>query len=509
MGPEAGHPTRIRHGSTGEADPAAKKSKSKVPLEAGEQRLIIATCEKGTVEDVSDMRDIKAGLDAVKKANPNFAEIAAREVFAPVTVKNVSDPIPSIGWVLPAARRKLERRIELMKKRESIRIGMPRALNMYSMAPWFMAYFQSLGIRAANLVWSDYTSEELYKEGAKRGAIDPCFPSKIGIPHVHNLLYHKHKEKPLDYIFFPMIDCLPTFMTGIQSSRACPTVATTPEAVKAAFTKESDLFTEHGTVYLDTFVNFSEPALLARQMYQEFVDKLGLSEEENARACKAAWDHYNGFYADLRRQAREVIDRLEARDEIGVVLLTRPYHNDPGVCHEIPDELQKLGYPILTMDSLPLDDDLLDRLFGEEVARGDFASPLSIEDAWKNAYSENTNRKVWAAKFAARHPNLVGLELSSFKCGHDAPIYSVIEEIIERSGTPYFCFKDIDENKPTGSIKIRIETIGYFLRRHKEKLARDRRKLAEIDARIEELEAELRAKYAAAPGVETMAVVGV
>src|SRR5262245_41863844 len=55
--------------------------KSKVPLQTGEQRLIISTCEKGQVEDVSAMRGIKAGLDAVKAANPNFVEIASREAF--------------------------------------------------------------------------------------------------------------------------------------------------------------------------------------------------------------------------------------------------------------------------------------------------------------------------------------------------------------------------------------------------------------------------------------------
>ena len=93
---------------------------------------------------------------------------------------------------------------------------------------------------------------------------------------------------------------------------------------------------------------------------------------------------------------------------------------------------------------------------------------MSINDVWKNSYSENTSRKVWAAKYVARHPNLVALELSSFKCGHDAPIYTVVEEIVEHSGTPYFCFKDIDENKPTGSIRIRVETIGYFLKRYRE-----------------------------------------
>jgi predicted nucleotide-binding protein (sugar kinase/HSP70/actin superfamily) len=76
--------------------------------------------------------------------------------------------------------------------------------------------------------------------------------------------------------------------------------------------------------------------------------------------------------------------------------------------------------------------------------------------------------KVWAAKFTARHPNLVAVELSSFKCGHDAPVYSVVERIIEYSGTPYFCFKDLDENKPVASIKLRVETIDYFLKSYRD-----------------------------------------
>jgi len=122
--------------------------------------------------------------------------------------------------------------------------------------------------------------------------------------------------------------------------------------------------------------------------------------------------------------------------------------------------------------------------------------PLDIGDAWKNSYSCSTNHKVWAAKFTARHPNLVALEISSFKCGHDAPIYGVVEGIIEESGTPYFCFKDLDENKPTGSIRIRVETIDYFLRRYREEVIRKRKATEEIEAQLAALEAELRGETA-------------
>jgi hypothetical protein len=67
-----------------------------------------------------------------------------------------------------------------------------------------------------------------------------------------------------------------------------------------------------------------------------------------------------------------------------------------------------------------------------------------------------------------------------------------VEEIVEHSGTPYFCFKDIDENKPTGSIRIRVETIGYFLKRYREDMVRNKSKASHIDQQLREFEARLR-----------------
>ena len=501
-GPEQGHPTRIRHGTSPDpAEEAAEvvkkastKSKSKIPLGPGQQRLIIATCEKGTVEDVNDMREIKGGLDAVKKANPNFVEIAAREVFKDVKVDHVADELPKVSVFNPLRRKQVELRRSRIQRRESLRIGFPRVLNMYSQAPFFIGFFKSLGVPFRNIVFSNYTTEELYKRGAKRGAIDPCFPSKLGIPHVHDLLHVHHQKKPLTHIFFPMVDSFPTFLDNVQASKSCPTVATTAEATHAAFTKEGDLFKERGIVFKKTFLNLDLPALCAQQMFEDWGDELGLSLNEARRAASEGLRVYRGFLTEMRRRSRETLDALVADDQIGVVILARPYHNDPGINHDICEELQKLGYPIFWQDALPIDEDILEELFGEEVRQGAFKSALSIDDVWKNSYSENTSRKVWAAKYAARHPNLIALELSNFKCGHDAPIYSIIEEIIEKSGTPYFCFKDIDENKPTGAIKIRIETIAYFLKRYRERLVAQKSKLADIETQVARYEAKLRAE---------------
>jgi predicted CoA-substrate-specific enzyme activase len=467
---------------------------TKVPLMYGEQRLIIATCEKGTVEDLKDMKEIKAGLDSIRAQHPNFVDFASKEVFRPTNAKNVADPLPTRGWAGWSKGAK-ERRT-LMENRKNLRIGIPRVLNIYTYAPLFNAYFESLGVQPENIIYSDYTSSELYRAGASRGAIDPCFPAKIGISHVYNLIQEKHRKKPLDMIFFPMYDVLHSPLVKLTGANACPTVTATPETVKAAFTKENDVFAEHNLQYLDPVLNFADRKLFAHQMCQSLQSLMGLSQEENDRAVESGYQALKDYETSIRRRARQVLDQLEREDRIGIVMLGRPYHHDPGLNHEILDEFQKLGYPIFSQSTLPIDDDLLERLFGDEVRAGVISSPLDIGDAWKNSYSCSTNHKVWAAKFTARHPNLVALEISSFKCGHDAPIYAVIEGIIEQSGTPYFSFKDLDENKPSGSIKMRVETIDYFLRRYREEVIRKRKAEQDIEAQLAALEAELRNQMA-------------
>jgi predicted CoA-substrate-specific enzyme activase len=472
--------------------------KTKVPLRVNEQRLIIATCEKGTVEDMEDMKEIKGGLDAMKAQNPNFVEYASKEIFRFRNTEVVADPLPEVGKWFDRQKTEKQKRRALMENRKNFRVGIPRVFYFYSHATIYNAYFQALGIPSENIVYSDYTSNELYRAGANRGAIDPCFPAKIGLAHVHNLLFVKSLKKKLDVIFYPMFDVLPTKLVHLQASNACPTITASPETVKAAFTKESDVFAENGVKFLCPIVNMTDHQLFAQQMYEAFKDYLGLSPEENDRAIDIAYQQQEQYEKELQKKSREVLDQLEREDRIGIVLLARVYHHDPGLNHEILEEFQKLGYPIFSQSTLPYDEDMLERLFGEEVRAGEIRSPLEIQDVWKNSYSVSTNHKVWAAKFTARHPNLVALEMSSFKCGHDAPIYGVIEGIIEKSGTPYFCFKDLDENKPAGSIRIRVETIDYFLRRYKEDVIKRRLKEQEVEAELAELERKLLAQANAA-----------
>ena len=61
----------------------------------------------------------------------------------------------------------------------------------------------------------------------------------------------------------------------------------------------------------------------------------------------------------------------------------------------IPEELQVLGYPVLSIRSLPKERAWLSRYF-------DGADPLDINDVWPENFSANSVQKVWAARVAAR-----------------------------------------------------------------------------------------------------------
>lgn len=450
----------------GPVAPVKTRGTPEVLLTSRETRLIVGACDKGAAEDLHAMRRIKKSLDQMQKACPNLVDIASNEVFGRPDVQLVADSISSSLTRRLFGKRPTARRRRLMERRSDVRIGIPRVLNLYSLAPFFTGFFTSLGIPFENLVWSDPTSDHLYKAGAKRGSIDPCFPSKLGIAHVHDLLCHKHAKKSLTHMFFPMVDAFPTFLHRVQSSRACPAAVAAAEATRAAFVKEGDLFAQAGIVFKRTFLNLDEPELCARQMHKDWKDELGLSLAETGRATMQGLGAVEAFCRNMRRMGREVIERLEAERRLAVVLLARPYHNDPGVNHGICDELQKRGYPLLPLNALPIDPGSLDRRFPS----ADSVDPLAVDDVWFHSYSEHSTRKVWAAKYVARHPNLVGLELSSFKCGLDAPIYTAVEEIMEAAAKPFFGFKDIDENRPMSSIKLRIETMVYCLERYRQEL---------------------------------------
>ncbi len=462
------------------------------------------SCEKGTVESKEAMLDLVAERKKIAQQYPNMVDYEAKRAFMhfydAAPMPEDGSPIKDIEvrkGILGQRRVEITRPFKRSSKeawaaRKKIRIGMPRVLNMYSTAPFFRTYFEALGIPKQNVVFSEETTEEMWIEGGKYGSIDPCYPSKVAQAHIHNLIFHAHTpKKPLKYIFFPILTHVGNFVADTMDNASCPIVAGAPDVMKAAFTKEVDFFAERGIEYVDPAVSFVEPNLLAKRMFDCFRDRLGITEDENDHACREGFKALTLFENDLQDKGRAILETVESEDRVAILLLSRPYHSDPGLNHGIPDEFQILGYPVLSVRSIPKQREYLDRYFREELENGTIKTPLELNHVWPENYSVNSAQKVWGAVFAAHHPNVVVLDLSSFKCGHDAPVYGLIDSIIEKSKTPYAALHDIDANKPGGSIKIRVKTYAHALKLHEERLQDASVKQHELAHRIDQKRLEL------------------
>jgi activator of 2-hydroxyglutaryl-CoA dehydratase/predicted nucleotide-binding protein (sugar kinase/HSP70/actin superfamily) len=462
------------------------------------------SCEKGTVESEEAMLALTADRKKLMKLYPNLVDSESKLLFRhfydprPMPAHGAQNLDVEVRRTLFGARRaQVERTFqrsgpEAWERRRRIRVGIPRVLNIWSTAPFWRTYLEALGIQKQNVVFSDYTSEEMWLEGGKYGSVDPCYPSKVAQAHIHNLLFHQHNaERPLQYIFFPVLTHIPSFVAHAQDQSSCPIVQGTPNVMKAAFTKEVDFFAQRGITYLDPALSMIEPHLLRRQIFACFRDHLQITEDESDFACDQAWAAMRKLDEEMEAKGRALLEKIEKEDKVAILLIGRPYHLDPGLNHGILEEFQVLGYPILSIRSIPKDETFLARYFAEDLAQGRIRTPLEISDVWPENYSANSAQKVWAAKFAAHHPNVVVLDLSSFKCGHDAPTYGIIDSIISAAGTPYSALHDIDANKPGGSIKIRVKTYAHSLGLHRERLEDVARAKEELAYRIERKRLEL------------------
>jgi activator of 2-hydroxyglutaryl-CoA dehydratase/predicted nucleotide-binding protein (sugar kinase/HSP70/actin superfamily) len=471
---------------------------TKTPEGDGARYISGFSCEKGTVESEEAMLALTSDRKKLAKQYPNLVDVEGKLLFRHFYDQQ---PLPAAGSTKDdiEVRRMLTgvRHVNIQRpfqrsgaegeaRRKRLRIGIPRMLNVWSSAPMWRTYLETLGVQKQHVVFSDETTEEIWAEGGKYGSIDPCFPSKVGQAHIHNLLFHHHSDdKPLHYIFNPTLTHIPSFVKGTMDYTTCPIVAGAPDVLKAAFTKEVDFFAQRGITYIDPALSLIERTLFKKQMFEAWKDILQVTEDESDFACDEAFIALDKADQEMQRRGKEILEQVEREDRIAILVIGRPYHLDPGLNHGIPEEFQILGFPILSTRSIPKDEAWLSKYFAEDLKKGAVKSPLEISDVWPENYSTNSSMKVWAAKFAARHPNVAVLDLSSFKCGHDAPTYGIIDSVISAAGTPYAALHDIDANKPGGSIKIRVKTYAHSLGLHKERLEDLRDKKEELAHAIE------------------------
>jgi predicted nucleotide-binding protein (sugar kinase/HSP70/actin superfamily) len=354
-----------------------------------------------------------------------------------------------------------------LRPRSELRVGIPRTLNVWSTHQFWLGLLTSLGIDPRRVVFSGNTTEEQGREyGRGRGTVDCCYPVKCMSGHYGELVFGQKRK--IDILLSPMIRTLPSFLHGhVANSLSCPRVMAAPENIKAGFLKEKDIFSEQRIKYVAPLVCLAEPALVPKQIFQALKEAIpDLSLDETRQAVRAGYATLEAFNKKLRQKGREILEWCARNDRPCILILARPYHMDPGIGHDIEADLQAYGFPILWVQYLPTDADLLDWLFGEDIRNGLIGSPFDIRDVWPSSYSGNTNEILWGAKVGARLPWVTCvIRLTSYECGMDQPTFTPVQQIVEHSGTLFFSFQDLDSTKPAGSVKIRVETIAYYLQR--------------------------------------------
>lgn len=349
--------------------------------------------------------------------------------------------------------------------KRDFRIGIPRVLNQWSTHRFWTTLFVELGINRRSIVYSSDTSEaQQLKFGKGRGAVDCCYPVKCMSGHYGELL--NGQKRPIDILFVPIILTVPSFLRGhVRENMACPRVIAGPESTRAGFRREKDVFKEMGVHYLSPAVSLADPQIATRQLYDALKGVItDLRMTELRAAVATAYDALQEFDQSLRRQSLAVLSECATQNRPCILALGRPYHMDTGIGHAIESELQAFGYPILWGQYLPLDAEILDWLYGDLIKAGRIQSPFDISDIWKTSHSANTNELLWAARYGSIMPWITcSIRFSSYECGMDQPTYSPVQEITEALGTLFFVFQDLDETKPAGSVRIRVETIAYYL----------------------------------------------
>jgi predicted nucleotide-binding protein (sugar kinase/HSP70/actin superfamily) len=357
------------------------------------------------------------------------------------------------------------------KDRSQLRVGIPKVLNIWTTSQFWVGFLKALGVASENIIWSSDTSEEQGREfGKGRGTVDCCYPVKCMSGHYGELIFGQKKK--INILFSPMIHSLPSILHGhVVDTVTCTRVMAGPESVKAGFMKERDVFAENGIVYASPFASLGDRNMVADQLYSSLKDSFDLDMEETERAVQAGFLALDTFTEKARQHSREVLTWCAKNQKPCILVLARPYHMDTGIGHEIEGELQAHGYPILWLQYLPGDLDLMNWVFEEDLRAGRIKSAFDINDVWTSSYSSNTNEIMWGAKFAARCPWITCVvRLSSYECGMDQPTYTPTQKIVEATGTLFFKFGDLDSTKPSGSIKIRVETIVHYMAKYSQEI---------------------------------------
>lgn len=315
------------------------------------------------------------------------------------------------------------------------KIGLPMALNMYEMFPFWFNFFTDLGFEVVSKFEKDMKNFRKAQNSIPSDTI--CFPAKM----VHASIYSLLDEK-VPYIFYP---CMTYNIkeNNTDNNYNCPVVAYYPEVISANVKRIKE------TTFISPFIAVHNRKLFPVKIYAALKEVFpDISNHEIAHACKVAYKAYDNHLIKIKNKGQEIITKAEILDKQIIILAGRPYHIDPLINHDIDKLLASYDVAIISEDAI-------DCSFN--------ASKLKVLNQW--SYH---SRLYSAAHYIKDKDNMNLVQLVSFGCGIDAITTDEVREILEGHGKIYTQLK-IDEITNLGAVKIRFRSLLTALRQKEQK----------------------------------------
>jgi predicted CoA-substrate-specific enzyme activase len=308
-------------------------------------------------------------------------------------------------------------------------VGIPRMLYINDYLPYWRTFFGELGYR---VVLSERTNRTLVNRAIEASAAETCFPAKVAIGHIQDLL-----DKKVDVLFVPSFIQFPASHGQPGNSQACPYAQALPYIARASIK-----FGESNVI---------EPILLLRderhfeKSMLEIGKVLGKSRGAVKRAQRLGWEAQERYYAAAEKRGGEVLSALKPGEK-ALVLVGRNYNTcDTGVNMNLPSKVRDLGFHAIPMDFLPL-------------------HQVDLSDQ-EHMYWRSGQKIMAAARTIRGHKNLYPLYITNFGCGPDSFITHFFRQ--EMGGKPFLQL-EIDEHSADAGAITRIEAFLDSLNNVKE-----------------------------------------
>ena len=305
------------------------------------------------------------------------------------------------------------------------RIGFPISLGMFELLPLWYGIFKSLGFE---VVLSDFSTRETYEKGQFSIPSDTvCYPAKIMHGHIAELL-----NKGVDAIFYPCLSYNIDEKTG-KNHYNCPVVAYYSELLNGNVDELKQ------TKFLYPYLNINDKKELAKGLYKYLSNYFnGISLKEIKNAVIEGFSEYDNYMNAIRHKGEEAIRYARTNGKRIMILAGRPYHIDPEISHGIDQLANKLGFVVVSEDS---------------VCHLGETKPVKVLNQW--TYHA---RLYKAAEFATKNNDIELVQLVSFGCGVDAITTDEVRSILEGAGKYYTQIK-IDEITNLGAVNIRLRSL--------------------------------------------------